>query len=150
MCVLKRMRELGRTNFVDGEAEEDELGEGLATQPENGDTTPESAVDGVVGIECGVEEEEGLGTQPSTTQAAGDCNNTLDLGQVGEDVEEMGVGEEGADGPVVTDLVDADNGFNRLNRYAMQKRQTKPNRRARPHNCVLALRQGLRVASRAC
>ena len=76
-------------------------------------------MDGIDGSECGNAEEEGLGTQPSTTQAVGDCNNTPDLGQVGEVEDEMGVGEEGADGPVVTDLVDADNGFNHLNRFAM-------------------------------
>ena len=89
--MLKRMRELGGTNFVDGEAEEDELGGGLATQPEGDDATTETAVDGVVGSECGEAEEEGLGTQPSTTQAVGDCNNTPDLGQVGEVEDEMGV-----------------------------------------------------------
>ena len=54
-------------------------------------------------------EEGSLGTPPLTTQAEG----------VNDGEDGMGKEEEDGDGPVVTDLVDADNGSNHLNFFVM-------------------------------
>ena len=56
--MLKRLKELGGTNFVDGEVEEETLDGGLGTQPnkEEATTTAEE--------ESSNAGEEGLGTQP--------------------------------------------------------------------------------------
>ena len=110
--MLKRVQELGGSNFVDGEADEDELNGGLGTQPDDEEAT--TTTEG----ETNDAEEEGVGTQPPTTQVDDDEASSPDLGPVG-DGDGTGEEEEDADGPVVTDLVDADNGFNRLSRFAM-------------------------------
>ena len=62
-----------------------------------------------MGDKCGYREEGSLETPPLTTQAEG----------VNDGEDGMGKEEEDGDGPVVTDLVDADNGFNRLNFFVM-------------------------------